>query len=123
MKHLYLLCCMIMLIHVCMAREHGPSALHSNVRPDGPIREIFRSDLLLGIAGQVVDENGAPFPGVNVVLKGTTTGTATDTNGKYAIEVPEDNAILVFSFVGYASQEVAVGGRSTIDVTMNPDIR
>jgi len=63
-----------------------------------------------------------PLPGANVVVKGTTTGTITDSDGNYTIEVPTADAILVFSFIGYESYEEAVGGRSTIDVSISPDV-
>src|SRR5690606_11344451 len=61
------------------------------------------------------------LPGVSILEKGTTNGTVTDAEGNYSISVPE-NAVLVFSFVGYASQEVSVEGRSTIDVSMETDV-
>lgn len=75
------------------------------------------------ISGTVTDEAGSSMPGVSVVLKGTTTGTATDADGKYTLSVPGDNAALVFTFVGYAPTEVLVGSRSTVNVQMNPDIQ
>ena len=62
-------------------------------------------------------DDGMPLPGVSVVVKGTTTGTATDMDGKYSLSVPE-NATLVFSYIGYATQEVALAGRTTVDVVM-----
>ncbi len=67
-------------------------------------------------------DDGAAIPGVNVVVKGTTTGATTDSGGRYSISVP-DNATLVFSFIGLLSQEVAVGNRSTIDVRMTSDVK
>ena len=72
------------------------------------------------VSGRIVDEKGAGLPGVNVIVKGTTTGTQTDADGRYTIQVP-DGATLVFSFVGYGSQEVAVGSRATVDVALSPD--
>ncbi|MEJ7647370.1 MAG: SusC/RagA family TonB-linked outer membrane protein [Chryseolinea sp.] len=78
---------------------------------------------LIAVSGVVKDEDGNGFPGVNIVIKGTTTGTSSDADGNYALNVDSDNAVLVFSFVGYAVQEVTVGGRSTVDVVMTPDIR
>lgn len=74
------------------------------------------------IRGRVTDENGSAFPGVNVVIKGTTTGTVTGADGNYVIEVPNNSAILVFSFVGYKPQEMTIGQLSTIDVTLAPDV-
>ncbi|MBQ9469821.1 MAG: TonB-dependent receptor [Bacteroidales bacterium] len=63
-------------------------------------------------------EDGMPMPGVSVVVKGTTTGTATDMDGRYTLSVPADAQTLVFSYIGYATQEVAIAGRTTIDVVM-----
>ncbi|MDO7848481.1 TonB-dependent receptor [Hymenobacter sp. M29] len=74
------------------------------------------------IKGQVLDEKGAALPGVNVIVKGTNIGTQTDAEGRYSIKAPAD-AVLVFSFVGSAAQEVAVGGRSTIDISLKPETR
>ncbi|MFZ2907443.1 MAG: TonB-dependent receptor [Cyclobacteriaceae bacterium] len=66
-------------------------------------------------------DDGTALPGVNVVQKGTNNGTATDAEGRFTISVPE-NAVLVFSFVGLAGQEVNVGSQTTIDVSMTPDV-
>lgn len=73
------------------------------------------------VTGTVRDENGLTMPGVNILLKGTSSGTVTDSDGKYAIGVPGDDAIIVFSFVGYRTSEVIVGNRSIIDFQMMPD--
>ncbi|MDR0714202.1 MAG: TonB-dependent receptor [Bacteroidales bacterium] len=73
------------------------------------------------IRGAVTDENGDPVPGVNITVKGTTTGVITDANGKYSVIVPNPDAVLVFSFVGYASQEIIAGDRTDINVTMSED--
>ena len=76
----------------------------------------------LTVSGRITDEKGETLPGVSVVIKGTTKGTTTDTDGKFRLSVPETgNVTLVFSFVGYASQEVAVGNRSVIDVKLASD--
>ncbi|WP_210520036.1 SusC/RagA family TonB-linked outer membrane protein [Hymenobacter terricola] len=69
------------------------------------------------VTGRITDENGAGIPGVTVLVKGTTKGTQTDADGRYSLEAPAD-ATLVFSFVGYKTQEVAVGGRSSIDTRL-----
>ncbi|WP_285544387.1 SusC/RagA family TonB-linked outer membrane protein [Dyadobacter frigoris] len=73
------------------------------------------------VSGQVVAENGEKLPGVNITIKGTTTGTTTDANGKYSLVVPVDNAVLIFSFVGFTSQQILVNSRSKIDVTLLVD--
>lgn len=74
------------------------------------------------VSGRVTDGEGNGMPGVNVVVKGTSAGTSTDATGHYSLSVA-DGATLVFSFIGYGTQEVAVGGRSTVDVTMTEDTR
>lgn len=65
--------------------------------------------------------DGSVLPGVNVVIKGTLTGTATDFDGNYSINVSDNNAILVFSYVGFAQQEVPVGSRTEINVALAED--
>jgi TonB-linked SusC/RagA family outer membrane protein len=74
------------------------------------------------ISGVVKDEAGAPLPGVNVLVKGTTLGTSTDADGKYSIVIQNENSTIVFSFIGYLSEEETINGRSVIDITMTPDI-
>ncbi|GAB3976412.1 TonB-dependent receptor [Spirosoma terrae] len=76
------------------------------------------------VTGKVLStDDNSPLPGVNVTVKGTSRGTTTDANGTYRISIPNENAILVFSSVGFISQEVAVGNRSTLDVTIQADSR
>lgn len=78
---------------------------------------------LLTVTGKVVsDESPDGLPGVNVVIKGTSTGTVTDVNGDYSVEVPFEESILVFSSVGFITEEVVVGNRSVIDMQMISDI-
>ena len=74
------------------------------------------------ITGRVVDEKGAGLPGVNVVIKGGSNGTQTDPDGKFTLSVPEGST-LVFSFVGYLAQEVAVGSQTTINVALAADVK
>jgi hypothetical protein len=73
------------------------------------------------LTGTVKDANGAGLPGVSVVVKGTTSGTTTNAEGKYSITAPS-NATLLLSFIGYVTQEVAVGNRGTVDVTLAEDV-
>jgi TonB-dependent starch-binding outer membrane protein SusC len=73
------------------------------------------------VKGKVTDESGQAIPGASVLLKGTSAGTVTDTEGVYTLQgIPADGT-LVFSFIGYTTQEVAVGGREIIDIGLNPD--
>lgn len=75
------------------------------------------------INGTVTDgELGGPLPGVTVLVKGTTTGTATDFDGNFTLTVDNANATLVFSFIGYVTQEINLAGRSTLNVTLVPDL-
>jgi TonB-dependent SusC/RagA subfamily outer membrane receptor len=69
------------------------------------------------ITGTITDDAGVPLPGVNVVIKGTNTGTATDFDGNYAINASETD-VLVFSFVGFLDQEIQVGSNSNLNVTL-----
>lgn len=75
------------------------------------------------VSGHVHDEDGKPMPGVNIIVKGSSAGTTTDVDGIYSISVENGNAILVFSFIGYESQEIQVGSRTAIDVSMAPDVK
>ncbi len=63
-----------------------------------------------------------PLPGVNVIIKGMAQGTVTDINGRYSLEVPDDNTTVIFSFVGFENEEVVVGNQSVIDVSMFPSL-
>jgi TonB-linked SusC/RagA family outer membrane protein len=70
------------------------------------------------VSGKVTDSSGATLPGVSVVIKGTTSGVITDMDGKFALSNVPENAIIQFSFVGMKTQEVAVGSKSIINVTL-----
>ena len=74
------------------------------------------------ITGTVSDETGSGIPGVSVT-KGTSKGTNTDVNGKFKIDVPNEDAVLVFSFVGYGNQEIRVGSQSNLNVSLKTDIK
>ena len=77
----------------------------------------------LSVSGIVTDlSTNEGLPGVNVLVKGTTTGTVTDVEGNYRLEVPSEESILVFSSIGYVSEEIAVNSQTTLDVTLAPDI-
>ncbi len=75
------------------------------------------------VTGTVTDPSGASLPGVSVQIKGTQRGTNTDADGKYSMANVPDNATLVLSFIGYTSQEIAVGNRSTVDVKLSDDTK
>ncbi|MFH6602837.1 SusC/RagA family TonB-linked outer membrane protein [Maribacter algicola] len=75
------------------------------------------------ITGTVTDETGTPLPGVSVVVQGTTTGVSTDFDGLYSISVDDPGSTLVFSYIGYLTQELPIGGNSTLDVQMQEDVQ
>ncbi len=75
------------------------------------------------VTGTVLSaDDNQPLPGVNILIKNSTTGTSTNVNGKYSLEVSDSDVILVFSFVGYIPEEIQVGNRSIIDLSLTPDI-
>lgn len=80
-------------------------------------------ELAITITGTVVDAQSIPMPGVNIIEKGTASGTTTDADGRYSLSVSEDDAVLVFSFIGYTTQELPVNGRSVIDVVLLQDVQ
>ncbi len=90
-----------------------------------PDRSIVPAEMIrmtqLRISGRVSDESGQALPGVNVLIKGTQQGLVTDAEGRFAIEVAGENAVLVFSFVGYMKQEILVGKRAVLEVSMKED--
>jgi TonB-linked SusC/RagA family outer membrane protein len=92
---------------VCAAAGDNPALLFQEIK----------------ITGRVTAEDGLGLPGVTVVEKGTTNGTITDADGKYAIRVSGAGVTLVFSFVGFETQEVAVGDRRVIDVVMREEVK
>ena len=75
------------------------------------------------IKGKVVDDQSEPIVGVNVYLKGTTKGTSTNKDGEFTLDVPNKNAVFVFSFIGFNTQEITLGNQSTLNVTMITDIK
>jgi len=75
------------------------------------------------ITGKVVDVNGNPLPGVNIIEKGTSNGTVTDADGNFSITVSDENAVLVFSYVGYLKEELPVAGKTLLNVTMVEDVQ
>jgi TonB-linked SusC/RagA family outer membrane protein len=73
------------------------------------------------VSGEVVDEKGDGLPGVSIRLKKSNRGTTTDVQGKFQISIEDDTDILVFSYIGYATQEVRIGNRNVLNVSLTPD--
>ncbi|WP_158856454.1 SusC/RagA family TonB-linked outer membrane protein [Lunatibacter salilacus] len=85
---------------------------------------IYAEEFMVEISGKVIsssDELG--IPGVNILIKGSSVGTVTDSDGTYSISVPNDNGVLIFSSIGFLTQEVSVNGRSIIDVILEEDLQ
>lgn len=82
-----------------------------------------KSTVVYPITGQVLDEQGEGLPGVTVIVKGTSMGTSTDAYGNYTLNVNDTlDVVLIFSFIGYSTLEVPVGGRTQINVSMKPSV-
>lgn len=87
---------------------------------------LFFSGLTFGqdtqVRGRITDEKKSTLPGVNVLVKGTKTGTVTDMDGKFSIKIPANNAILIIEYMGYVTQEIKVAGESDIKITLQPSL-
>lgn len=75
------------------------------------------------VSGKITDENGQPLPGANILEKGTTNGTTSDVDGNFSLSVMGESSVLIFSFIGYTTQEVPVGGQTTFSIQLEPDFR
>lgn len=118
-KVLCVLLCGIWLTHSVSANVYSES---HNV--DAASTKFSTYSLLVQdrvISGTIKDEVGGVLPGANVVIKGTTVGTTTDGEGKFSLSVPSSATVLVVSYIGYAPQEVALEGQTTIEITLQPD--
>ena len=73
------------------------------------------------VSGKIMNESGDLLVGVNILVKGTNVGTITELDGSYALEVENENAVLVISYIGYITQEVSISGRSVVDVNLSID--
>ncbi|HBL74106.1 MAG TPA: SusC/RagA family TonB-linked outer membrane protein [Prolixibacteraceae bacterium] len=91
------------------------------ISKDGHEKTNSLSQQQKNISGKVTDSSGQPLPGVSIAIKGTATGMITNFDGKYTLSNVPDNATLVFSFVGMKSQEVVVGNKTTINITLIED--
>lgn len=99
-------------------KEAAPVPSSSGSLPREVIDPLARK-----VGGIVNDESGTGLPGVSVVVKGTTRGTTTNSEGRFEVEVPNDNATLVFSYLGYVTQEIAVGNRLQLTVELKVDAK
>ncbi|WP_207424929.1 SusC/RagA family TonB-linked outer membrane protein [Desertivirga brevis] len=109
-----------LLVSILMASRLGAVANVGLVKPTRtPV--LITNSLDKTIGGVVLDEKNLPLPGVSVKVKGASTGTVTDINGKFSLSVPDNNAVLVFSFIGYTTREVPVGGKTTFRINLSAE--
>lgn len=99
-------------------KEAAPVPASSGALPREAVVPLARK-----IGGVVNDESGTGLPGVSVVVKGTTRGTTTNADGRFDLEVPNDNATLVFSYLGYVTQEVMVGNQVQLTIALKVDAK
>lgn len=108
---------------IIISREVSTEADHrnENVPENKTINALTEDPALmvdLAVKGRVIDEKGEGLPGVSILVKGMQRGTTTQTDGSFSISVPDENAVLVFSFVGFKSQEIVVGSRTELSVEL-----
>lgn len=84
---------------------------------------VSEKPVAVAITGRVTDKKGVPLPGVSIKLKGTSIGGSTDTNGNFAINLPETSGTLVFTYIGFITQEIPVNSRNVINVTLEEDTK
>jgi TonB-linked SusC/RagA family outer membrane protein len=106
--------------------EHDPADVSNtgsaSIRSiEGSLATASQAPMLRKVTGEVLDEKGGALPGVSIVIKGKARGTVTDENGKFSIETDDDDAMLVFSYVGYLTQEVELGNRVNLRVILEVD--
>ncbi len=104
-----------------VAADPAPANALTANSPEGAPADATYSQF--AVNGSVRSSLGDPLPGVNVLQKGTTNGTTTDADGRYSLSVPDQNATLVFSFIGYTTQEIVTNNRTVIDVVLIEDVQ
>jgi hypothetical protein len=100
-----------------MSMIHGISSAYASRAP----YQLSEKNTVRDITGKVTDEKGEGLPGVNILIKGSQLGTTTDSDGNFRLNVPNDNTVLVFSFVGFMSREITVGSQSNLNITLETD--
>lgn len=126
-----LICILMHLSFVQMTMGFSPVAAGENIKLSYLVtntanKHALRDDFTslqadIRVSGIVTDDTGEALPGATVAAAGTTLGTVTDINGAYAITVPDD-ATLIFSFIGFQTQRVAVGNRTQINITLQAEL-
>ncbi|PIB27162.1 hypothetical protein BFP77_14045 [Maribacter sp. 4U21] len=104
-------------VYLVAQSKQRKQATNSNldITPD-TMAEIQRT-----ITGTVADQDGTPLPGASIVVKGTTNGTQTDFDGNFSIDVANENATLIISYIGFSTQEIPLEARTTLSIVLNED--
>ncbi|RRB02908.1 TonB-dependent receptor [Larkinella rosea] len=114
-------------LQAAIGPNRQPADLRAANTKNVPLKTVATTDPALQertITGRVLSsDDNSPLPGVNVTVKGSTRGTTSDADGNYRLAIPNNNAVLVFSSVGFISQEIAVGARSVVDLQLKVDDR
>src|SRR5680860_420947 len=113
MKNNYQLKLCTLLIFMVLCGEHAFPLTSFKVSPNRVYQTV--------VTGKITSENGEIIPGVNVLVKGTTVGSVSDFDGNYSINITGQDAVLMFSYIGFKTLEIPVNGQSVINVTMVED--
>ena len=100
------------------------TTLSYKVMPDNVVVLFSKVTVVpeIRVSGRITDENGAPLSGASVKVKGSSQGVSANTNGEFTITVPDD-AVLIFSYVGYDERQISVSGQATINVALQPSVK
>ncbi|MDJ1467172.1 SusC/RagA family TonB-linked outer membrane protein [Xanthocytophaga flava] len=105
----------------------APESHKSSSKPTSllPLSKTGTSVADIQVTGTITDDKGEILPGVSILLKGTSIGTTTNSEGKYSLTIPDGtkDPVLIFSFIGYTTEEVTVGNRTSVDVKLLPDLQ
>ncbi len=113
--------CIIQVFALTALFANDGKALSTTSKNVEPLTEISPALIVTGVVTSLADDE--LLPGINIIIKGTATGTVTDVNGKYSINVPNEDDVLVFSSIGFIAREVPVNGRTVINVTLEEDVQ
>jgi TonB-linked SusC/RagA family outer membrane protein len=111
---------LILVLSMNLSAANGPGLIESLKNSSPEVKNVQPQDGK--VVGKVTGQDGESLAGVSVLIKGTLNGTVTDVNGNYSLTIKDASTVLVFSFVGMATQEIDVAGRTTVDVVLLPSI-
>ena len=110
------------LLAICHPPGQAQTLARSTGQPSaGTLSQVRHTAVFVPIRGRVISQSGEGLPGVSIVVKGTSTGAVTDAKGDFTVNVADANATLVFSFIGYVSQEIALRGQSVLNISLLED--